>query len=79
MSEFDLNASIEEQKVMDFFIAVLQDEALRDQLMAALDAKDNAAILGMASAHGYKLIQESMHQGLKNITNFIAPIVLAEN
>ena len=78
MSEFYLNASIEEQKVMDFFITVLQNEALRDQLMAALDAKDDAAILGMASNRGFQFSQESMRQGLKNITNLIAPIVLVE-
>ncbi len=63
---------------MDFFIVVLKDQALREKFMAALDAKDSAAIMAMAGDRGYHFSQESLRQGLKSITNLMAPIALME-
>ena len=39
---------------------------------------DDAAILGLAQEHGYNLTLESLHLGLKNIANLVAPIALVE-
>jgi|GEM_PF-6299149 len=78
MSKSESNASVEEQKVQDFFIAVLKDEALRERFMATLDAKDSTAIMAMACDRGYHFSRESLRQELKSITNLIAPIALME-
>lgn len=78
MNEPAIDALISEQQVMDFFTVVLKDEALLNRLMAALDAKDGAAIISMASEYGYSFSQESLCQGLKKVFNLIAPTVLAK-
>ncbi len=62
---------------MEFFKVILQDEVLLNQFLAAIDAKDNATIMNMAAERGYSFSKESLHQGLSNIRNMIAPIVLA--
>lgn len=66
------------QQVMDFFAIALKNEALLERLMTAMDAKDDAAIISMASECGYSFNQESLHQGLKKIFNLIKPTVLVE-
>jgi len=78
MNELAIDALISEQQVMDFFTVVLKDEALLNRLMAALDVKDGAGIINMASEYGYSFSQESLHQALKKVFNLIAPTVLAE-
>lgn len=72
------NALSNEQQVMDFFIVVFKNEALVSRLEAALDTKDGAAIISMASECGYSLDQQSLDQGLKKILNLVAPIALVE-
>ena len=71
--------AIDEQKFLNFFKAALQDEAKLSELMAAVDSKDDTAIMAMAKQHGYNFSQKSIRQGLKSIVNLIAPIVLVEN
>lgn len=39
-----MNKPEEYQNVLDFFLTVLHDEVLKDEFMAALDAKDDEAI-----------------------------------
>ncbi|NWF61751.1 MAG: hypothetical protein HXY43_21460 [Fischerella sp.] len=76
-------SSIEQAKnelqVMEFFRIVLQNEVLLEQFLAAIDAKDNGTIMNMAAERGYNFSKESLHQGLSNVRNMIAPIVLAED
>lgn len=78
MSE-SLNADHTEIQVMEFFAAALQDKALLDQLMEAMGAKDNAAIMTIAAEHGYNFSQESLHQGLTKIFHLIEPIMQEQN
>ncbi len=92
MSEFDINASVEEPQVMDkfnnasieeqqvivFLIGVLKDEALRQKLIAALDAKDDAVIIQMASDRGFCFTQESLRPGIKNLISLFTPTALVE-
>ena len=73
-----VDAAIVEQKFLNFFKAALQDEALLSQLMAAVDSKDDAAIMAMGRQHGYSFSQESIRSCLKGIVNLLAPIVLVE-
>ena len=74
-----VDAAIVEQKFLNFFKAALQDEALLSELMAAVDSKDDAAIMAMARQHGYNFSQESIREGLKRIVNLVAPIVLLDD
>lgn len=76
MNEPAIDALLSEQQVMDFFAVALKDEALLNRLMAAMDAEDDAAILSMASEHGYRFNQYSLRQGLKKVVNLVAPIVV---
>jgi Nif11 domain len=66
-----MNESEKYQSVLDFFITVLHDEALRDEFIAALDAKDNDTIARMAHEYGYYFSRESLHEGLKNIASLL--------
>lgn len=74
-----VNKLINEQQFLDFFAAALQDESLLEQVMAFVDAKDNAAIIELAGERGYKFSEESLREGIKNIVNLVAPIVLVES
>lgn len=60
-----VDAAIVEQKFLNFFKAALQDEAKISQLMAAVDSKDDAAIMAMGRQHGYSFSQESIRQDKK--------------
>ena len=79
MSEPKPNALMEKQQFLDFFTAVLQDESLLEQLMAFIDAKDDAAIIKLASECGYHFSQESLREGIKNIINLLAPVASTES
>jgi hypothetical protein len=59
VSEPKPNALMEKQQFLDFFTAVLQDESLLEKLMAFIDAKDNVAIIQLASECGYHFSEES--------------------
>lgn len=76
MSEPAIDTLLSEQKVMDFFIVVFKDKVLLNRLVAALDEKDDAAIISIASRCGYSFDQESLHQGLKKVFNLISPTML---
>ncbi len=78
MNEPTINELLEEQKVQDFFLTILQDETLLQQFMTAADANDEDTLIKLASDRGYDLNKTSLRQGLKNIMNLIAPIVLVE-
>lgn len=74
MSQPSVNQKIEELKVKEFFIAVLEDEVLLNRLETAMDALDDAAILDLATECGYNFTHVSLKQGLRNIVNLIAPV-----
>lgn len=46
------------QQVMDFFAIVLKDSALLERLIAAIDAGNDAAMIGMVGEYGYNFNQE---------------------
>jgi hypothetical protein len=74
-----LNTTQSELQVMEFFADALQDKVLLDQLMEAMGAKDNAAIITMAAVRGYNFSQESLHQGLMKVFHLITPIMQEQN
>jgi hypothetical protein len=78
VSDLDLDKLDNHSEVMGFFADVLKDEVCREQFLSAVDAKDDAAILAMASKLGYDLNLESLHLGLRKIVNLIAPIAVVE-
>lgn len=78
MSE-SLNTAQSELQVMNFFAAALQDKVLLNQLMTAMGAKDNAAIIAIAAERGYNFSQESLHLGLTKIFHLIEPIMQEQN
>jgi hypothetical protein len=65
--------------VLDFFIAVLQDEKLKAQFIRALDRKDTAAMLDLAKEHGYDFTAQELRQGLKHIHNILPNPVEIDN
>lgn len=78
MHEPAVNALTGSEQVMDFFAIALKDSALLERLMASIDAKDDAAMIGIANEYGYSFDTASLHQGLKKIFNLIKPTVLVE-
>lgn len=67
------------QSVLDFFIAVLQDETLREQFAAALGSQDTPTILNLAKTKGYDFTADELHQGLKHIHSVLPNFVEIEN
>ena len=65
--------------VLDFFIAVLQDENLKAQFIEALDRKDTPAMLNIAKERGYDFTANELRQGLKHIHNILPNPVEIDN
>ena len=78
MTDLDSDKLDNHGEVMDFFADVLKDEVCQEQFLSAVDAKDDAAILAIASKLGYDLNLESLHLGLRKILNLVAPITMVE-
>ena len=67
------------QPVLNFFIAVLQDDNLKAQFIKVLDKKDMPAMLGIAKEHGYDFTANELRQGLKHIHNILPNSVEIDN
>ena len=65
--------------VLDFFIAVLQDEKLKAQFIKALNKKDTVTMLGLAKEHGYDFTAQELRQGLKHIQDILPNPVEIDN
>ncbi|WP_319422706.1 Nif11-like leader peptide family natural product precursor [Pleurocapsa sp. FMAR1] len=53
------------QSVLNFFIAVLQDENLKSQFTKALGKEDTPAMVNLAKEHGYDFTANELRQELK--------------
>lgn len=67
------------QSVFDFFMAVLQDETLREQFAATLGSHDTPTIINLAKAKGYDFTADELRQGLKHIHSVLPNFVEIEN
>ena len=67
------------QPVLNFFIAVLQDDNLKAQFIKALDKKNTPAMLDIAKEHGYDFTANELRQGLKHIHNILPNLVEIDN
>ena len=59
------------QPVLNFFIAVLQDDNLKAQFIKALDKKDTPTMLKIAKERGHDFTAQELRQGLKHIHNIL--------
>jgi hypothetical protein len=78
MDKPTVEQSEEKLKVLDFFIAALNDSVLLDKLVTALDDKDYDVMLDLAQKNGYSFSKSALVSGLKKIANVLAPIALLE-
>ena len=67
------------QSVNNFFIAVLQDENLRDRFTKALGREDTPTLLSLAKESGYDFTANELRQGLKHIHNILPNPVEIDN
>jgi hypothetical protein len=67
------------QSVLNFFIAVLQDENLKAQFIKALDKKDTPAMLNLAKERGLDFTANELRQGLKHVHNILPNPVEIDN
>ena len=67
------------QSVNDFFIAVLQDDDLKEQFTEALNKEDTPTLLEIAKEHGYDFTANELRQGLKHIHNILPNPVEIDN
>jgi hypothetical protein len=67
------------QSVINFFMAVLQDETLREQFTEVLDSQDTSTLLKLAKEQGYDFTANELRQGLKQIHNILPNPVEIEN
>jgi hypothetical protein len=67
------------QSVVNFFMAVLQDENLRGQFTKALNSQNTPAILNLAKKQGYNFTANELRQGLKDIHNILPNPIEIEN
>ena len=65
--------------VIDFFIAVLQDEDLKTRFIEALDRKDTPTMLNLAKKRGYDFTANELRQGLKHILNILPNPIEIDN
>ncbi len=67
------------QSVLNFFMAVLQDENLKEQFITALNSQETSTILDLAQAKGYDFTVNELRQGLKHIHNTLPNLIKIEN
>lgn len=67
------------QSVNDFFIAVLQDEDLRERFSEALGKEDTPTLLSLAKERGYDFTANELRQGLKHIHDILPNSVEIDN
>ena len=67
------------QSVSNFFIAVLQDDNLREQFTEALGKEDTPTLLNLAKERGYEFTANELRQGLKHIHNILPNPVEIDN
>ncbi|NJO93293.1 MAG: Nif11 family protein [Hydrococcus sp. RM1_1_31] len=67
------------QSVLNFFMAVLQNENLRAQFTKAFDSQDTPTLLNLAKKQGYDFTANELRQGLKQIHNILPNPVEIEN
>ena len=59
------------QSVIDFFMAVLQDNDLKEQFQSAIAREDTRTLLKLAKERGLDFTANELRQGLKQIQNIL--------
>lgn len=67
------------QSVLNFLLAVLQDDNLRGQFTEAIASQDTPTLLNLAKKQGYDFTANELRQGLKQIHNILPNPVEIEN